>query len=100
MKENGHNMHKKWLRIIGKQKAYKALHDAIDHVRYKKMSFEDALLLDKDISSNLAAKDIRNLVDPKKNTGNSAAVAIIVSKLAQSRSAKLKKRLQKIKTVF
>ena len=64
------------------------------------MSFEDALLLDKDISSNLSAKDIRNLVDPKKNTGNSAAVAIRVSKLAQSRSAKLKKRLQKIKTVF
>ena len=86
--------------IIGKQKAYKALHDAIDHVRYKKMSFEDALLLDKDISSNLSAKDIRNLVDPKKNTGNSVAVAIRVSKLAQIRSAKLKKRLQKIKTVF
>lgn len=85
--------------VIGKQKAYKVLHDAIDHVRYNKMTFEDALLLDKDIQKNISAKDIKNLVDSKKNTGNSEVVSIKISRIAKMKSIQLKNRLQKIKIV-
>ena len=64
------------------------------------MTFEDALLLDKNIQNNISAKDIKNLLDSKKNIGNSEAVSIRVSKIAKTKSIQLKNRLQKIKTVF
>ena len=44
-------------------------------------------------------KDIKNLVDSKKNTGNSEVVSIKISRIAKMKSIQLKNRLQKIKIV-
>lgn len=86
--------------ILGKQKAYKVLHNVIDEVRFKNKNYEEALNLNKYITKILSKKQIIALTDSKKNIGNSKNVSIKMSKISKSKFLKLNLRLNKINQVF
>lgn len=85
--------------ILGKQKAYKILHEIVDEVRLKNKNYQEALNSNKDIKKILSRKKIIELTDSKKNIGNSRKVSLKMSKIAEHRSSKLCSRLNKINQV-
>ena len=85
--------------ILGKQKAYKILHEIVDEVRLKNKNYQEALNSNNDIKKILSRKKIIELTDSKKNIGNSKNVSLKMSKIAEHRSSKLCSRLSKINQV-
>ena len=81
---------------IGKKRAYEVVNKIVKQVRSENLSFKRLLSL----NSYLKNKDINQLLDLKKNIGNSAKKAKKMSIISKIRSTKLKNRIKKIPQVF
>ena len=81
---------------IGKKRAYEVVGKIIKQARSEKLSFKKLLSL----SSYLKNENINQLLDVKKNIGNSEKMAKKLSKISKIRSIKLKNRIKKIPQVF
>ena len=82
--------------VLGKKRAYEITSKIIKSVRKENSDFKTVICNNKKIKKILKSKEIDQLFDYKKNIGNSDKIAKKISKILETRSIKLKNRVQRI----
>ena len=86
--------------VLEKKRAYDITSKIIKSVRKENLDFKTLICNNKKIKKILKSKEINQLFDYKKNIGNSDKIAKKISKILETRSIKLKNRVQKIEVIF